>query len=206
MRALLLIIALVVAGCRSQQAPPAAASSPQAAELEVLVSFLSDYYKSSVQSNTSLVITDTFSIAMLRMGHESHEKLTRSLLSHASDEIPTDLIRDFCAKNAKPQAVWPTLGERLSVVLLSRQELERLFAAGPGDKPDGWDRFYAKYPKSPGIITISRVGFNRRGDMAMVYVGSQSHWLAGSGHIRILRKQGDKWVVVPAIIGPMWVS
>jgi len=94
----------------------------------------------------------------------------------------------------------------LPVILLKREELKAIFSVGPGQKQNGWDRFYAKYPKSPGIITISRVGFNRRGDMAMVYVGSQSHYLAGAGQIHVLRKQDGKWVEVPAFILPMWVS
>jgi hypothetical protein len=206
MRALLLIIALGVAGCRSQTTPPPVVGSPQTSELDVLVAFLSDNYKGTIQSNTPLVIEDAFSISMLDGGRDPSEEFTRWLLAQASDEAPADLIRDFCAKNAKPQAVWPALGERLSVVLLSRRELERLFTAGPKEKPDGWDRFYAKYPQSPGIITISRVGFNRRGDMAMICVGSQSHWLAGHGGIHILHKQDGKWVDVFTNFGPHWVS
>lgn len=73
-------------------------------------------------------------------------------------------------------------------------------------KPDGWDRFYAKYPNSPKIITISRVGFNQRGDVAMVYVGEQRHWLAGGGQICVLRKQKGKWMLTPAMIGSVWIS
>jgi hypothetical protein len=206
MRALFLVIFFLAAGCHGQQTPPAATSSAPAPEIDVVASFLADQYDYCIKSNTPLVIEDTFSIAMLKMGRESHEEFTRSLLSQASDEVPADLIRDFCAKNAKPQAVWPDLAKRLTIVLLSRQEMETIFSARHAQKPDGWDKFYLKYPKSPGIITISRVGFNRRGDMAMVYVGAQSHWLAGGGHIRILRKQDGKWVEVLAAIGSHWVS
>lgn len=206
MRVLLLIIALSATGCHSQRSPPAVASSKGVSEMDVVVSFLAKQYDYCVKSNTPLVIEDTFSIDMLNMERKSQEEFTRSLVSQASDEIPADLIQDFCAKNAKPQVVWPDLPKRLPVVLLSRGELEAIFSAGHGQKPDGWDTFYAKYPKSPGIITISRVGFSRRGDVAMVYIGSQSHWLAGGGRIRILRKQDGKWVVRSGSIGPRWVS
>jgi hypothetical protein len=54
---------------------------------------------------------------------------------------------------------------------------------------------HEEFTKSPGIITISRVGFNRQGDMAMIYVGSQSHWLAwGRTHPDSLqeRRQVDR--------------
>ena len=35
---------------------------------------------------------------------------------------------------------------------------------------EGWKRFYAKYPGSPGIITVSRVGLNRDKTLAFFYV------------------------------------
>lgn len=171
MRILLAIIALALAGCSGPPATLAVAKAPEASEMDVVVSLLSHNYDHSVRRKTPLVVEDAFSIAMLQMGGDSHEKFARSLLSQASDDVPADLIRDFCAKNAQPQKVWPELRQRLPVILLSREELNSLFSAGHPQKPDGWDRFYAKYPKSPGIITISRVGFNRRGDLAMIYLG-----------------------------------
>ena len=172
-------------------------------EMDVIVSFLQQRYGAYVPADTPLVIEDTFAIALFG---QSHSEFSRSLLSQASDRVPADLIKDFCDKNAKPQAVWPELGSRLRLKLLSRAELDSLFSAKQKQKPDGWDKFYAKYPKSPGIITISRVGFNRGGDIAMLYVGSQSHWLAGSGQIRVFRKQNGKWVEEPVSVGPQWVS
>jgi len=205
MRALLIMFMLAFAGCGSQPTEPAVRNAPDAPEVDVVVSLLTHDYDNSVRRKTPLVVEATFSIAMLRLG-DSHAKFAQSLLSRASDDVPADLIRDFCAKNAKPQKVWPELGKRLPVILLSGEEVESLFSAGHEHKTNGWDRFYAKYPKSPGITTISRVGFNRRGDMAMVYVGWQADWLLGHGGIRVLRKQGRKWTEAPAIIGPIWDS
>lgn len=206
MRALFLAFVIAVAGCQTHQAASTAAVSPSSNEVDVVVAYLRQHYDYCIKTNTPLVIEDTFSVAMLHMGESSYEAFTKSLLSQASERVPADLIRDFCAKNIKAQKVWPQLQTRLRVVLLSRSELDSIFSIGHKQKPDGWDRFYAKYPKSPGIITISRVGFNRRGDMAMVYVGSQVHWLAGSGRIYVFRKQGGKWEGEPAFIGPSWVS
>ncbi len=206
MRALLLVIIVCIVGCQKHQIISQPPSRPVTNEMDVVVSYLEQHYDYCIKSNTVVVIRDTFSVAMLQMGGESHEAFTKSLLSQASEQVPADLIRDFCAKNTNSQKVWPQLQTRLPVVLLSRSELDSIFSVGRKPKPDGWDRFYSKYPKSPGIITISRVGFNSRGDLAMFYVGSQCHWLAGSGRIHVLRRQGDKWVEEPAFIGPSWVS
>ncbi len=204
MRSFIAIIILVLTGCgRLNHAPTTVATSPTL-EMDVIVSILQERFGAHLPNGTSLVINSTFSIDGFG---QSYDEFTRSLLSEASDQVPSDLIRDFCQKNAKPQSVWPALGLRLPIKLLSRSELDSFFAVpAKQKKPDGWDRFYARYPKSPGIITISRVGFNQRGDLAIIYLGSQSHWLAGSGQIHIFRKQHGKWVDERFSIGPSWVS
>lgn len=204
--AVVLLVALVAVGCLGHRNTPALANATTASELDVIVALLKPLCRSSDGSRIPLVIMDTFSIEGLTMGTGTGDKFKQSLLSQASDKVPADLISDFCAKNAKPQPVPPDWGKRLEVVLCSQKELEKIFAAGPGVKPDGWDKFYAKHHKSPGIITISRVGFNRRGDLAMVYFGHQVQWLAGNGQIRIFRKQDGRWVAVHTRFGPSWVS
>jgi hypothetical protein len=197
MRFIIAIILLVLTGCGQKTIH----SSKD--EIGVIVAFLQTKYGSYISAGTPLVIKDTLSCALLG---QSHEASTLSLLSGASDDIPEDLIKDFCDKNAKPQAVWPELALHIKVELVSGAELNAIFSATRPQKPDGWDKFYAKYPKSPGVITISRVGFSRKGDRAMFYMGSQSHWLAGSGRIHIFRKQHGKWVEEPYSFGPSWVS
>ena len=203
MRSFIAIILLVLTGCGQQRHAPTSVVSSPALESDVIVSFLQERYGSRLLAGVPLVIEDTFSIEHLG---QSYSEFTRSLLSQASDRVPADLIRDFCDKNTKPGAVWPEVGSRLQAKLLSRAELDTFFSAKSNQKPDGWDRFYAKYPKSPGIITVSRVGFNRKGDMAMLYMGSQSHWLAGAGQIHVFQKRDGKWVEQPFSIGPRWVS
>jgi hypothetical protein len=173
-------------------------------EVEVVASLLQQDYGDSISNNIPLVLQESLSVSGLTIW-ETHEQLTKSLLSQASEQAPADLIRDFCDKNGKPQPVWPELKARKPVVLLTQAELNDFFPE-QDTKQDGWDRFYAKYPKSPGIITVSRVGFNRKGDLAMVYLGIQSHWLAGHGSICVLRKRDGKWVHEPVGIGPLWVS
>jgi len=205
MRVFVAILLLILTGCGQQRSVPSIAATSQTVEVDVIVSFLQQRFVSHVPAGTPPVIEDTFSISHLYLS-QSHDEFTRSLLSQASDRVPSDLIRDFCNKNKEAQVIWPEIASRLQVRLLSRAEMDSLFSAQRNQKPNGWDRFYAKYPQSPGIITVSRVGFNRKGDMAMFYVGSQSDWLAGSGQIHVFRKQDGKWVEGPFSIGPMWVS
>jgi len=100
MRVLLIAIMVAVVGCHSHQFSPKATNAPVASELEVMVSFLAQCYDDYIKNNTPLVIQDTFSIAALREGHELHDEFTKSLLAQASEEVPAELIRDFCAKSA----------------------------------------------------------------------------------------------------------
>ena len=136
-----LLAALVAAGCVGHQKKPAVVQSITTSELDVIVALLKSQSRSSDRSPIPLVIMDTFSMAGLTVGSGTGEKFKQSLLSQASDKVPADLINDFCAKNAKPHSVPPDLGKRLEVVLCSEKELQKMFAAGPGVKPDGWDEF-----------------------------------------------------------------
>jgi hypothetical protein len=196
---LFLVVSLALVGC----ATSARYTNTQDAELDVIVSFLDQEYDG--RSNTSFVIEDIFSVATVY--GETPKQRERSLVSAASKTVPADLIKDFCAKNAKTQAVWSEITSRLAVKLISQEELNSTFAPKVEGKPDGWDIFYAKYPNCPGIITLSRVGFSRDGNVAMLYVGLQSHWINGSGRIHVLRKQDRKWVeILPPPIGTRWIS
>jgi hypothetical protein len=163
-------------------------------EIDVVVSFLQQNYCSRIPAGTPLVIEDTLS----GWNYKS------TLLPEASDKIPIDLIRDYCEKNKKAQAVWPELSSRLYIKLISLAELRSLFSAPIDQKPDGWDRFYVKFPKSPGFMTLSRVGFNQKKDKAMFYFSSRS-WGMGSGRIHIFRKQDGKWIEEPYSIGTSWI-
>lgn len=69
-----------------------------------------------------------------------------------------------------------------------------------GDLPNGkfdnfWEKFYRKYPNSPGIVFFSRVGFNDRYDQAFVYVGRSCGGLCGAGEYVLLNKVNGRWVV-----------
>ena len=66
--------------------------------------------------------------------------------------------------------------------------------------------FYAKYPASPGIITVSRVGLNRDKTSAFFYVGVSQGTVLGQGQLHVLRKEGDAWVELPVEIEPWWIS
>ena len=72
------------------------------------------------------------------------------------------------------------------------------------DSVNGWEEFYRRYPDSPGITTLSRVGFNRERTEALVYMGAQLHYLAGAGNLYRLEKQDGVWKIVEKVM--LWIS
>ena len=125
------------------------------------------------------------------------------MLAEASEQVPAEIIRDFIEKNREQHAIWPEMTRRLSASLLSLDEAKKTFT---GYANDGWKRFYAKYPKTCGIVTVSRVGMNRDKTLAFFYVGNQRGSINGLGGMHVLKREGDAWVEQPIRIGLHWVS
>lgn len=228
MHVILLAILLVLSGCDKHGVAPSAGGSntstrstipatTNAPEIEVLVALLKSEYGRGISNGYSLVLDERFSIEKLYFG-ESYGRFAESLLQDTNDpsllhdsnhkvpKAPVDLIRDFCSRNEKNDAIWPELRHHLPVVFLSRKEKAAMFANRRDTKPDGWELFHSKYPKSLGIITVSQVGFNAKGDLAMVYLGQQAGWLSGRGRIHIFQNQGGSWKETQIRIGPEWKS
>jgi hypothetical protein len=159
------------------------------------------------QISKRLVVEDTASIQFVRFGH-SYEKFAVGLRQQASGRGPAfnEALEDFLRKNKNDtRIIFPT-NAPAKVELVSEAVVKEIFSAKHDAKPNGWDVFYQRFPGSSGLITISRAGIDSKGTMAIIYFGKQSHYLAGSGRIRVLKHEGKKWVLCDDRIGPEWVS
>lgn len=113
--------------------------------------------------------------------------------------VSEETLRDYRVQNASREPLSRRLALDVEVAFLSDTEFEAIFAA-----PDGWEQFYALYPHSQGIMTLSRVGFDRGMEQALVYVGNQVHYLAGQGYYLFLSKEGGRWVIQETVL--VWIS
>jgi hypothetical protein len=172
-------------------------------ELDPVVSYLRTYYADVIKTGKPLVVRRTTTLGALLLG-TSYEEFAASLLKQGPKEIPPELIKDFCDKNVGSRPVWPELGRHLPLRLLTHEESESIFTTSYADK--NWQRFYEKYPGSPGIIELSRVGLSRNKEMAMFYWGFNKGSLNGHGHILIMKRQGGDWIELPVSIGGSWES
>ena len=138
---------------------------------------------------------------------DDKEVLRNDLLRHLTREFPAPYpktIADFKAKNTHQFQLDRNLPGIESYMLVSPEELNKLWDGCKAGQSCGWDLFYSKYPESSGIVNMSRVGFSPSGDDALVYLGHRSHWKAGTGYLVLLHKNNGEWTVAKSVIA--WMS
>jgi hypothetical protein len=151
----------------------------------------------SLYSAKSYVIMDTTATSPGGVGDTASILDNIILNMRAVDRLTADSFR---LRNDAAYPVDPRMSLGSPYVLLSQDGMSKLF----GQNRDGWQLFYEQYPDAPGITTISRVGFNTKFDQALVYIGTQSHWLAGAGYYVLLDKVNGTWVVDQQVMS--WIS
>jgi hypothetical protein len=100
-----------------------------------------------------------------------------TLLDFNKNFIITDTLRnDFNVKK--------------KIILLSQKEIHRIFS---DPNTDGWNIFYKQYPKTQGITTFSRVGYNKNKTQALIYYWTQTYGLGGGGYYVLYVRKHHKW-------------
>ncbi len=117
--------------------------------------------------------------------------------------LGAEVVKDFQAKNMDSHSLGKWFRLPITYTLISRADVDNFFVAHNLDGT-GWDLFYAKYPKSQGIIWVSRPGFNNSMNQAILYIANRRHWLAGTGYLLLLTKQDGVWVVKDKLL--VWIS
>lgn len=193
-------------GGRAEPAPMLLAKAVDTGdpELDPLVSFLRASFAREIAAGKKLIIEDHVDLHLLHRG-ESYDEMVASLMKEASEQVPAEMIRDFCDKNrpAPAPAVWPEITRHVPAVLLNRQDERAIFSK---DVDDNWKRFYERFPDAACRVGVSRVGLGREKDRALFYMGFMSGPERGGGHLYVLRKQGDAWAELPVRIGAGWES
>ena len=152
--------------------------------------------KALYPSSSMLVIMDQAQTSVLGLADETTYQHVEGSLKHLS----ADTMQDFRTNNTASQTLRASMVLSVQYNLFSQNDRQELFKINQS----GWDVFYNRYPDAPGIITFSKVGFNKTLDQALVYLGIQSNWLAGSGNFYLLKKVGGNWVIDEQVIS--WVS
>jgi hypothetical protein len=115
-------------------------------------------------------------------------------------QVSQDAIDDFKKNNAQPSVLTDKFTVSTKVVLLPKNEIDRFFDKGGG----WWPAFYKQYPHSPGLITLSNVGFDPEMNQAILYIGYQCDGLCGAGHFVLMVKANGNWKVEKKVM--TWIS
>jgi hypothetical protein len=191
---LIIILAFVLVACAGTPSPVPSPAPEQidAEQQAVYAALLHGLYSSS-----NFVIMDTSAISPGGVGDTASILVNILQNMHGVDPLTVD---NFRARNDASYPVSPRMDLGAPYVLLTRDQMTQLF----NQNQDGWQLFYERYPGTPGITTLSRVGFNAAFDQALVYVGTMSHWLAGAGYFVLLKKVNGAWVVDQQVMS--WIS
>jgi len=187
-------LAVILAACTGTPAP---ASTPSAEQMDVEEQAVYAALLRNLYSTSSYVIMVT--TATGPTGVED----TASILDHVVQNmhaVDLETADSFRVRNDAAYPVPPDMDLGSGYVLLSQGEMSQIFS----QNRDGWQLFYEQYPDAPGITTLSRVGFNKSLDQALVYVGTISHWLAGAGYYILLIKVDGSWIVDQQVM--TWIS
>jgi hypothetical protein len=105
-----------------------------------------------------------------------------------------ELVCSFAASNREIQRLDPAaFPEDSPVAVVSAAVLDTLFTPLG---PDLWERFYQRYPSSPGLLTVSGVGYGRDGTQALVTVEQTCGILCGEGQIFLLALVEGRWTIL----------
>ncbi len=117
--------------------------------------------------------------------------------------VQPETLDDYVKQNEQPVALAQSFNLPRPAVLLSDQSVSELlittrvkvdFSSLPVRKIQ-WGEFYQRYPLAPGLISLSRVGFNSRMDQALVYEEIVGNTDGTWGRYLVLRKQSGKWLI-----------
>ncbi len=192
---ILALIVMVLAACGPR--PTSGPSTP-----------LADQVKLEEQAVYAALLKDMFSAPMVVLMEKTSTdpggvENTVSTVESASKNLPgidSATVEDFISRNDKSYALAEDMNIGVKYVLLTQTEMNQFF----GQNQDGWQAFYKNYPDAPGITSLSRVGFNPTYDQALVYIGTQSHYLAGAGYYALMVKVNGTWAV--SIKSMTWIS
>ncbi len=129
-----------------------------------------------------------------------HTRLTD--LEKAIEEMPSltpELYADFEKKNEQAFALGPHFKISGPYYIIGKNEIDHLFS-----RDGGWERFHQNFPGYSGIIGMSRVGFNKNKDLALVYIRFTFGDLASRGFYCLLAKENGSWVAKERYL--IWIS
>ena len=122
------------------------------------------------------------------------DSLDRQYIRQQLTDLREPTVQSFVRVNAGSRALpeFESLG--IAVEHAGTEDLEAFRSAG--NPNEYWRAFYARYPDSPGLVQLSRVGFDEAGQQALVFVYHICGGRCGTGKYVLLSRSGEQWEIV----------
>lgn len=146
-----------------------------------------------------LVVISDHTTTSVSPGDSGVDPSNMAFIQKNLPEVEAATLQNFIQANQQQYLLGRQFNLGVKYVLISKEEMKSIF-----EDDKGWSVFYQRYPDSQGTMTLSRVGFNDKGTQAVVYVGNQADWLAGTGNVYLLEKINGQWTVKNHTM--VWIS
>jgi len=120
--------------------------------------------------------------------------------------LNAEIIKDFNERNNLESGIQNQFNLKAKVNLIGDEikEVLKPWERDFGSLEDkNWEAFRLKY-QTFSLLSLSRVGFNKKRDKALVVLGSQYGWTAGDGFFYLLVKKRDGWKIKKKVRA--WIS
>jgi hypothetical protein len=191
---LLLLLVVYMVACTDT---PTSSPTPSAGQVNLEEQAVYAFLLPKMYQHHGYVIMDTTATSVTGVDNTSQ---TLDYILQNMHDVANETLDGFRTRNDAAYPIRPDMKIDSPYTLLSQAGRSRIF----GQNQSGWDIFYNRYPQAPGITTLSRVGFNTTFDQALVYIGTQSNWLAGEGYYVLLKKADGVWSIDQQVM--VWVS
>lgn len=116
------------------------------------------------------------------------------LLRERGAFLPDELLEQFNERNARRIALPDSLRLSVPVELVSEAEIRALQRSiNQGEWDSQYNALRRHLPGSPGLVSLSRVGFSPEGDLALVHVNLRCGSRCGEGSWVLLRRRDGEW-------------
>jgi hypothetical protein len=114
--------------------------------------------------------------------------------------VKPETMQSFMSQNAQRLPLTNSIKASLKLQLIDSKLAQETVG---GNK---WQALYAANPDSAGIISVSRIGFDKAGNQALVYVAHIYGEDQGRGTILFLQKTGQVWKVQEKVSNWVWAG
>ena len=126
-----------------------------------------------------------------------HDATARAIVADLG--APPETLDGWVQMNAGTAIIDSPLRLDITYQLLDQDERRKLFAAALPQL--AWSQFFARYEGAPGLLRLSRAGFDDTREHALVYVEHQCGVECGAGRLIHLQRGADlRWQVKGAAL------